>query len=79
MVGGVGVRDGTLSDTPARLPFLIYRLTTRLTSLRSFSVISVFLGLLNCDMTDTMSWPPVFGVGVGVGVQTCKNACVHMD
>jgi hypothetical protein len=40
-------------------------LTTRLTSFRSFSVISVFLGLDSCDMTDTMSCPPVGGV-VGV-------------
>ena len=42
-----------------------HRLTTRLTSFRSFSVISVFLGLDSCDMTDTMSCPPVGGV-VGV-------------
>jgi len=48
--GKKGGGEGGKEDT--------HRLTTRLTSFRSLSVISVFLGLTSWSMTERMSWPP---------------------
>ena len=40
------------------MPWSMYRLTTRLISVRSFSVISVFRGFIIEPIIDTKSWPP---------------------